>query len=63
VTGAIALLLSRAVGQQVPPPTATQVRELLQQNTMFDNAFWDRGQGFGVLDVRKLLEQGLPTLM
>ena len=41
----------------------TQVRALLQQNTMFDNAFWDRGQGFGVLDVRKLLEQGLPTLM
>ena len=63
VTGAVALLVSRAVSQHVRPPTATQVRKLLQKNTLYDNAFWDRGQGYGVLDVRKLLEQGLPTLM
>ena len=62
VTGAVALLLSKAAEHQVSP-TATQVRSLLQRNTMFGNTFWDRGQGFGVLDVRKLLEEGLPTLI
>jgi endonuclease G len=63
VTGAVALLLSRAFEQGVSPPTATQVRSLLHRNTMFSNAFWDRGQGYGVLDVKKLLEVGLPSLL
>ncbi len=62
VAGAVALLLSRAVGKGAPPPTATQIRVLLRRNTMCDNAYWDRGQGYGVLDVKKLLEAGLPTL-
>jgi hypothetical protein len=30
------------------------VRSLLHRNTMFSNAFWDRGQGYGVLDVKKM---------
>ena len=62
VAGAVALLLSRAVERQASWPTATQVRALLCENTKFENAYWDRGQGYGVLDVRKLLEVGLPTL-
>lgn len=63
VVGAVALLLSRAVAQGNPPPTATQVQSLLRRNTLHGNTFWDRGQGYGVLDVRKLLEEGLPTLL
>ena len=63
VAGAVALLLSRAVAQRTPPPTATQVRSLLCRNTLHTNAYWDRGQGYGVLDVRGLLETGLPSLI
>ena len=57
VTGAVALLLSKAAEHRRLDPTATQVRSLLQRNTMFGNTIWDRGQGFGVLDVKKLLEE------
>ena len=64
VTGAVALLLSRAAEQGVQIPTATQVRSVLQRNTLFgQNNIWDRGQGYGVLDVKKLLEIGLPSLI
>jgi endonuclease G len=60
VTGAVALLLSRAAatGKEL---SATRIRSLLRRNTLYDNGYWDRGQGFGVLDVQKLLEVGLPT--
>lgn len=60
VTGAVALLLSRAAATD-KQLAATQIRSLLRRNTLYDNGYWDRGQGFGVLDVRKLLEVGLPT--
>jgi subtilisin family serine protease/tetratricopeptide (TPR) repeat protein len=63
VTGAIALLLSKATASGAPIPTASQIRAVLTQTTMFKNAYWDRGQGFGVLDVKALLEEGLPTLV
>ncbi len=63
VAGAVALVLSRAVERGAPWPTASQVRGLLRRNTKFGNAYWDRGQGYGVLDVTKLLEVGLPTLI
>jgi len=63
VTGAIALLLSKATASGASIPTASQIRAVLTQTTMFKNAYWDRGQGFGVLDVKALLEEGLPTLI
>jgi len=63
VTGAVALLLSRATVSGASIPTASQIRAVLTQTTMFKNAYWDRGQGFGVLDVKALLEEGLPTLV
>jgi subtilisin family serine protease len=63
VTGAIALLLSKAKANGAPIPTASQIRGLLTQTTMFKNPYWDRGQGYGVLDVKALLEDGLPTLI
>ena len=63
VTGAIALLLSKAKANGAPIPTASQIRGLLTQTTMFKNPYWDRGQGYGVLDVKALLEEGLPTLI
>jgi subtilisin family serine protease len=63
VAGAVALVLSQAVERNAPWPTASQVRGLLRRNTKFGNTYWDRGQGYGVLDVKKLLEAGLPTLI
>ncbi|MGD9528935.1 MAG: S8 family serine peptidase [Dehalococcoidia bacterium] len=63
VTGAVALVLSRAVGRSPRWPNASQVRGLLRRNTKFGNLYWDRGQGYGVLDIKKLLEDGLPTLI
>ena len=63
VAGAVALVLSQAVEQGAPWPTASQVRAILRRNTKFGNAYWDRGQGYGVLDVKKLLEEGLPTVI
>jgi endonuclease G len=62
VTGAIALLLSQAKISGAAVPTASQIRAVLTHTTRFKNAYWDRGQGFGVLDVKALLEEGLPTL-
>lgn len=59
VAGAVALLLSQAAGRGPRWPNASQVRGLLRRNTMFGNLYWDRGQGYGVLDVKKLLEVGL----
>jgi endonuclease G len=63
VTGAVALLLSKAKASGSPIPTASQIRRLLIQNTRFKNTYWDRGQGYGVLDVKALLEDGLPILI
>ena len=63
VTGAIALVLSRASKQGAYWPTASQVRHILRENTRCGNQYWDRGQGFGVLNVRKLLCEGLPSLV
>src|SRR3954468_7564135 len=63
VTGAVALLLSKATASGASIPTASQIRAVLTQTTMFKNAYWDRGQGFGVLDVKALLEEGLPMLI
>ena len=64
VTGAVALLLSKAAGVEgATVPTSSQILALLTQNTKFKNAYWDRGQGFGILDVKSLLEIGLPSLL
>jgi endonuclease G len=63
VTGAVALLLSKATVSGASIPTASQIRAVLTQTTRCKNAYWDRGQGFGVLDVKALLEEGLPTLI
>ncbi len=56
VTGAIALLLSHIteLGQQ-PLPTASQISAALRQKTINYSSRWDRGQGFGILDVAALL--------
>jgi endonuclease G len=63
VAGAIALLLSQAKLSGATVPTASQIRAVLTNTTRFKNAYWDRGQGFGVLDVKGLLEEGLSTLI
>jgi subtilisin family serine protease len=63
VTGAIALLLSKAKISGAAVPAASQIRAVLTRTTRFKNAYWDRGQGFGVLDVKALMEEGLPTLI
>jgi endonuclease G len=55
VTGAIALLLSRTARAGGTCPTATQVGAVLRQKTRNYSAQWDRGQGYGVLDVAALL--------
>ena len=55
VAGAVALLLSRMAKTGQPIPTASQVASALRQKTWNYNARWDRGQGFGVLDVTALL--------
>ncbi|MEN3326740.1 MAG: hypothetical protein V7638_1547, partial [Acidobacteriota bacterium] len=55
VTGAIALLLSHVaeLGQQLP--TASQISAALRQKTINYSSRWDRGQGFGILDVAAFL--------
>jgi endonuclease G len=55
VAGAIALLLSRSVGLGQPWPTASQISSALRQKTINYNSRWDRGQGFGIVDVSGLL--------
>jgi subtilisin family serine protease len=57
VTGAIALLLSRTAKskQEEAIPAATQIASALRQKTRNYSSRWDRGQGFGVIDVGALL--------
>jgi endonuclease G len=56
VSGAIALLLSRAVATGMTPwPASTQIAAALRQKTLNRNPHWDPGQGYGVIDVTALL--------
>jgi subtilisin family serine protease len=54
VTGAIALLLSR-VARLRKTVNANQISKALSQKTQNYNGNWDRGQGFGVIDVSAFL--------
>ncbi len=54
VTGAIALLLSRAA-KAGKVPSGNQIASALRQKTQNYNGRWDRGQGYGVIDVTALL--------
>ena len=54
VAGAIALLLSRAA-KTARVLNAAQIAGALRQKTQNFNGHWDRGQGWGVLDVATLL--------
>jgi endonuclease G len=54
VTGAIALLLSRAA-KSGNIPNGNQIASALRQKTQNFNGRWDRGQGYGVIDVAALL--------
>lgn len=54
VTGAIALLLSRTA-KAGKPPSGNQIASALRQKTQNYNGRWDRGQGYGVIDVGALL--------
>jgi subtilisin family serine protease len=54
VTGAIALLLSRA-GKSSKTISGNQVTTALRQKTQYYNGRWDRGQGYGIIDVAALL--------
>jgi endonuclease G len=56
VTGAIALLLSKMARSGGPIPTASQIGAVLRQKTINYSSRWDRGQGYGVLDVAALLD-------
>jgi endonuclease G len=59
VTGAIALLLSRAAKAQAatgrPIPGANQIAKALTVRAAYSNARWTPGGGFGVVDVTALL--------
>ena len=55
VTGAIALLLSKFANAGRECPTATQISSVLREKTINANGDWDRGSGYGVLDVAALL--------
>jgi endonuclease G len=55
VTGAIALLLSKVAQSGRSVPTSTQIASALRQKTSNYSARWDRGQGYGVVDVAALL--------
>jgi subtilisin family serine protease len=54
VTGAIALLLSRTA-KAGKVPSGNQIASALRQKTQNYNGRWDRGQGYGVIDVAALL--------
>ena len=54
VAGAIALLLSRAA-KAGKIPSGNQIASALRQKTQNYNGRWDRGQGYGVIDVAALL--------
>lgn len=53
-TGAIALLLSRTA-KSGKIPSGNQIASALRQKTQNYNGRWDRGQGYGVIDVAALL--------
>ncbi len=56
VTGAVALLLSRAVAVKMDPlPSSAQICPVLQEKTRNRNTLWNSAQGFGVIDVAALL--------
>jgi len=55
VTGAIALLLSRT-SKSNKVPSGNQIASALRQKTQNFTGRWDRGQGYGVIDVAALLE-------
>jgi endonuclease G len=55
VTGAIALVLSKAAKGGGPIPTSTQLSSALRQMTKNYTSRFDRGQGYGVIDVERLL--------
>jgi endonuclease G len=54
VSGAIALLLSRAAKTN-RVLSGSQITSALRQKTQNSNGRWDRGQGYGVIDVAALL--------
>ncbi|MEY2615056.1 MAG: hypothetical protein QOH78_829 [Verrucomicrobiota bacterium] len=54
VAGAIALLLSRTA-KAGKVPSGNQIASALRQKTQNYNGHWDRGQGYGVIDVAALL--------
>ena len=54
VTGAIALLLSKAAKSGRPLPTTSQVATLLRHTTRDYKGIWNDVQGYGVIDVTKL---------
>ncbi len=56
VTGAIALVLSKTARAGGLIPAATQIGAVLRQKTQNYSSRWDRGQGYGVLDVAALLD-------
>jgi endonuclease G len=57
VTGAVALVFSKCLRTGRPLPNANQVRSDLQRTTKNRLSAWDKGQGFGVIDVSKLLAE------
>jgi subtilisin family serine protease len=54
VTGAIALLLSKTT-KSGQVPSGNQIASALRQKTHNYNGRWDRGQGYGVIDVTALI--------
>ena len=54
VTGAIALVFSAAKKQGLPIPSANDVRQAFRSFSI--NQHWDRGSGFGVLNVDALMQ-------
>lgn len=55
VAGAVALVLSRAVSLGKPCPSANQIASALRQKTKRYNGHHDSGQGYGVVDIGKIL--------
>jgi endonuclease G len=55
VAGAIALLFSRMAKTGKKTPSGNQIVAAMRQKTQNYNGRWDRGQGFGVIDVTALL--------
>jgi endonuclease G len=57
VAGAVALVLSKAARAGRTIPTATQVSAAIQETTKNFSGVHDRGQGYGVLNVKGLLAE------